>query len=243
MRTESSRTTQRRRHRRSRRSIAAGVVAASIAGLLTACSSGSSGGPVTLTFYNFPDNSGADPAGRRHVHQAERRQVQDQLPEAAERRGRAAPANGPPPRRQGLVHGHPRPGRDVGGRVRRGGLDPAVDRPEQGPGRGRHAEGAARDGDVEGPALRRPVQQQHPAAVVPVRSRAQPAEDVGRDDQRRDRAGQAGQAASHRDPGRAVRRRHGVVQHDGRERRRQHPERRPRPRRPWAHPRSGRCRS
>jgi multiple sugar transport system substrate-binding protein len=35
------------------------VVAASVAGLMTACSSGSSGGPVTLNFYNFPDNSGA----------------------------------------------------------------------------------------------------------------------------------------------------------------------------------------
>ena len=51
-----------------------------------------------------------------------------------------------------------------------------------------------------------------------------PAQDVGADDRRRGAAGQGGQAALHRDPGRAVRGRDRLVQHDGGQRRRHRPE-------------------
>ena len=95
----------------------------------------------------------------------------------------------------------------------------------QGAGRGRHAQARAADGHLEGAARRGARQQQHPAAVVPLGPGADPADHLGADDRRRRAAGQGGQAALHRDPGRAVRGRDGLVQHDGGQRRRQRPER------------------
>ena len=123
------------------------------------------------------------------------------------------------------------PRRDVGAGVRRGRLDPGVDR--------RRTKRRAEDGTLKGPLetatykgklLRRPVQQQHPAAVVPLRPRARRRPKTW--DEMIDmapRPRQAGQAALHRDPGQPVRGRHRLVQHAARERRRQrpHPGRQP----------------
>ena len=79
--------------------------------------------------------------------------------------------------------GHPRPRRHVGARVRRGRLDPrsgpVTTRPQVDDGT---LEGPLADRHLQGQALRRAVQQQHPAALVPLRPRAHAAEDVGRDD-------------------------------------------------------------
>ena len=44
---------------RPRRRLATGVVLALVASALAACSTASAGGPVTLSFYQYPDNSGA----------------------------------------------------------------------------------------------------------------------------------------------------------------------------------------
>ena len=63
---------------------------------------------------------------------------------------------------------------------------------------------------------------------------ADPARDLGRDDQRRGAARQGGQAAPDRDPGRPVRGLDGLVQHAGRQRGRQHPDAERRSRPPWA---------
>ncbi len=95
---------------------------------------------------------------------------------------------------------------------------------EQGGGRERHAQACPGDRDVEGQARRGTGQQQHPAAVVQLRAHAEPAQDLGPDAGRRGEAEGGGQAALHRDPGRPVRGRDRVVQHDGGQRGRHDPE-------------------
>ena len=88
----------------------------------------------------------------------------------------------------------------------------------------------------KGKLVRGAGQQQHAAAVVRLRPGQDPAQDVGPDVRRRGEAEEGRQAALHRDPGRAVRGRHRVVQHHGGQRRRLHPE----PGRDQGHPRRAR---
>ncbi len=197
-----------------------------LAAALAACSSASAANaPVTLNYWSFPDNSGAIQQAVDTCSAASGGKytiVYNKLPTDADT---SAPATGAPPGRARQLDGHPRAGRDVGGGDRAGGLDPAVDGRGQGGRREGHAADDAADRDVARPAVRGPVQHQHPAAVVPLRPGAHPADHLGADDRRCRAAGQGGQAALHRDPGRPVRGRHGLVQLAGRQRGRQRPER------------------
>ena len=165
------------------------------------------------------------PDGGGQLQRGEPRALQDRLPEAAERRRPAATADGAAAGRPRLLHGHPRPRRHLGGRVRPGRLDPAVDRHVQAAGHRRHAEGAVADRDLARAAGGGALQQQHSAALVPLRPGEDAAGHLGADVRRRPGAGQAGQAAPHRDPGRPVRGHRRLVQHAGGQRGRQHPER------------------
>ncbi len=174
----------------------------------------------------------------QELRRAERRQIQDLLPGAARGVGQSAPAAGPAAGRERQHDRHHGPRRDLGSRVRQRRLDTAVDRRRQAAGRQRDDRAGAGDRDVEGPARRGTGQHQHPAAVVPLRPGEDPAQDVGPDDRRRGAAEEGGQAALHRDPGRAVRGRDGLVQHDGEQRRRHRPESLGRPRSRWARRRS-----
>ena len=131
-----TRASTRRAHARgvmggSRLRLVAGVASVVLAGTgLAACTSAHAGtGPVTLNFYFYPDSSGATQHRHQQLQRAERRQVHDLLPGAARR-----PSDG---QRQQLVRrlaahdttdGHPGPRRHLGGRVRPGRLDRAVDR-------------------------------------------------------------------------------------------------------------------
>ena len=133
----------------------------------------------------------APTSGGGGLQQAGRRPLPDQLRQAADRRQPAARADRPPAGRQGRQHRPDRDGRDLDGRVRRGGLDPAVD--------GRSASSVAEQGKLEGPlktvavqgqGLGDPVHHQHPAALVPQGPGRQAARGLhlGRDDRRRGRA-------------------------------------------------------
>src|SRR5215471_18090177 len=188
------------RHASRRRSFGAALVGAALASTaLAACgSSGGGTGPVTLNFYSFNDPSGAVATAVTNCTKASGGKYTisyNKLPAAADD--------------QRL---------QMAGR-----LDPALDRHVQAAGGGGDPEGPAGNRDLEGQARRGALQQQHPAAVVPVRPGAKPPQDLGRNDQRRGAAREAGQAAPDRDPGRAVRGRDGLVQHPGRQRGREHP--------------------
>ena len=215
-----------RRARVPRWRVAAGVASVALAGsALAACGTSSAAtGPVTLNFYLYPDTSTATDTDHQELQRAEPRQVHDLLPAAARRLRQPATAAGPAAGRARLLDRHHGPGRHLGGRVRQRRLDRAVDRREQGRGRERHAPARAGDRGMEGPARRGAAQQQHPAAVVPLRPGQDPAEDLGPDARRRGAAGEGGQAALHRDPGRPVRGHDRLVQHDERQRGRHHPE-------------------
>ena len=223
-------------------SAAAGITLAAAA--LSACSSASAGtGPVTLNFYLYPDTSGAteQAISNCNAQSGGKYTISYQmLPQASDGQ------------RQQLVRrlvAHD-PSIDILGldvtweaEFAEAGLIVPWTGSQQGAGRGRHAQARAADGHLEGPARRGAGQHQHAAAVVPLGPGAQAADHLGGDDRRRRAARQGGQAALHRDPGRAVRGRHRLVQHDGGERGRQHPERQRHRARHWARPPSRPCRS
>ena len=202
------------------RALIAGVASAVLASTaLAACGSANAGtGPVTITYYVF--------AGHLRAHVARRSAT------AARQSGGKytisySSCRKPPTtsgcswsrrlaatRRLDRHHGS---GRDLGGGVRR---RPAGSEPWTGTYKAQAEngtlEGRPEHRDLEGQALRGARQHQHPAAVVPRPTwyRSPPttwAEMISG----RGAAGQAGQAALHRDPGRAVRGRNGLVQHDG----------------------------
>ena len=98
---------------------------------LAACGSSSGGSGVTLNFYSFDDPSGAvatavtnctKQSGGKYTITYNKlpNAADDQRLQLARRLAAARP-----------LDGHPRPGRHLGGGVRRGRLDPALDRHQQ----------------------------------------------------------------------------------------------------------------
>ena len=226
-----TRASSRRAHARgvtkgSRLRLVAGVASVVLAGTgLAACSAANAGtGPVTLNFYFYPDTSKATVDGIDNCNEQNDGKYMisyQQLPQAADGQ------------RQQMVRrlaAHDTTmdilGLDVTWEAEF--AQAGFIAPWTGAYKAQAENGtlvpALQTAIWKGTALRGARQQQHPAAVVPLRPGPDPAHDVGPDDRRRGAAGQGGQAALHRDPGRAVRGRHRLVQHDGGQRGRHHPE-------------------
>ena len=182
------------------------IVGALAAAGLAACGTSSAGtGPVTLNFYNFPDHSGAVQRAVEQLQQARAAASTGSSTTSCRTRPTSSGCRWcggwPPGTARWTSSGWTSPGRPSSPRRAGSGRGPASTR-RQATG---HAQGAAADRHLARQAGRGPVQQQHPAALVPLRPGEDPAEDVGADDRRRGAARQAGQAAPHRDPGRPVR--------------------------------------
>ena len=228
--------------RSSRRRVTLSLFVALAAGTasLVACSSESSRRDADAQLLPLPGQLGGGAAGRRQLHRGQHGAVQDQVPEAAERRRRPAPADGPPARRARTrrstssastsrgPRSSPRPAGSGSGRAT---TRPQVDR--------RHPRRAA--------ARRRPTRTSSTrlrttatpscSGTAPTSCRTPPKTWDEMIDMASDLA-KRGQAALHRDPGQPVRGHHRLVQHAARQRGRQRPQRRRPPR-----PRSGRPRS
>ena len=225
--------------------LTAGLAGAALASTaLAACgTAGASTGPVTLNFYNFPDPSGAiQQAATNCSKQSNGRYniLYNKLQNAADQQrlqmARRLAAHDPSMDILGLdVTWEPE-------FATAGWIRPWTGRFKQ----------EAIAGTLKGP-LQTAIWRGQLVAVpynsntqllwYRLRPGAAPAHDLGADALRRRGAGQAGQAAPDRDPGRPVRGRRRLVQHPGRQRGRQHPEPAPRRRPSSARRRSRRCRS
>ena len=214
-RTTSAARVRRRGTRAWRPVIGLAVAALAATGLAACGTAGASTGPVTLNFYFYPDTSGATQTASRTATQqstASTRSPTRCCPQAAD------------DQRQQLVRrlaAHDTTidilGLDVTWEAefaQAGWIQPWTG-----------ADKAQAENGTLKPALDTAIWKGQLYAV-PDNSNTQllwyrsdlvqdPAHDLGPDDRRRGAAGQGGQAALHRDPGRAVRGRHRLVQHDG----------------------------
>ena len=172
----------RRARSRFRVLIAAGGGAVLASALLAACgTSSASTGPVTLNFYNFPDPSGAVQSAADNCTAASHGRykiIYNKLQNAADQQrlqmARRLAAHDASMDILGL---------DVTWEAEfaQAGLDPAVDRHAQAAGHHGHTGRAAEDRDLARPAGGGALQQQHPAAVVPVGPGEEAAGDLGAD--------------------------------------------------------------
>ena len=144
------------------------------------------------------------------------RQVHDHAGIPPHRRDPAARTAGPPARRRGPLDRHRRHGRDLDRRVRQRRLGRRVEGAAEEAGHRKGLPQRDRDRLLRGQALRRPVQHQHAAALVPQRPGAKAAGDLGRDD----RPGRRAEGSRHDPgPGQPLRGLHGLGQRADRKRR------------------------
>ena len=153
-----------------------------------------------------------DPGDREALHGRVERPLHGRRAAPAVRRHSATRAAGSPPGRQGLDHRHRRHGRCLDRGVRQRRLDQPV---PCGAGQAGHPECLSERGQdrlLRGQALRRAVQLQHPAPLVPKGPGAEAADDLEPDDRRGREAGVRGKAGHDPGAGQQVRGLHGLGQ-------------------------------
>ncbi len=174
------RSSRRARPIRRRRTVAVAVAALTAVGALSACSS-SGGGKVTLNFYAPPDNSGAIQSAANNCGTSQYRINYIRLPNAADGQ-----------RSSWCAGWRRRTARSTSSALdvtweaefaEAGWIKPWTGA-NKAAGRVRHAEGAAADRDWKGKLYARPGEQQHPAALVPLRPVPNPPKTWDRDDRR-----------------------------------------------------------